>query len=626
MRGEPVPAWDSGNHTVWEEYADFAFVVANSLILLVTSAVGIAANIFVILAVYHQKSLQTCNNALVVNLAVIDILRCVIDCPILLTIVIAVHQRGHVNKLICDTQVASFSFSCCIQLLTLACISAERYQAIAQPFKTVQRRRRITVLIPVTWTLAILVAVSCLIFVKDSPVHVRCSGLHGEVSSYDTFGLYMLLPLWAACFGVIIGFYTRIFTLVKTHNRKIFDKGTFPLSKTDKTDVNENAGERAAAENAQGNSEQNKTLSEIVAQAEPRTQAEPNSSTKDAPAAPLTSTRALPCVSTGLDNKPELKKTLEITDLEIEQPRSSAIQVVVQPGERAFKTEQSNPAAKKVEAKLSNGDAAASVKSSTAKPQKVSSNFDTEKRSKETVKTDKEASEMKESSPHVPSSAPSENPESTSLLVIEQKQAKNKDSGEALPAAAAVAQDSVVPPVSTGVPETEATKQNMEVEGPVCMMPSKERRERASKKKESKMAKRAGYIILTFLLFWLPLITTILVNFIAHKNKNTRVSSCRGKDANTSRASRLLLLSRVFWRHTHWTRSALQVDHIVGRHFSISRCFSCFPESTRSGHWDPVGLRRLHHIAERPDHIRCRQPAVPHRVLPAQKPDWIHIQ
>lgn len=173
MSGVPTPAWYSGNKTIWEEYNDISFAVANSLILLITSVVGIAANVFVILAVYHQKSLQTSNNALVVNLAVIDIMRCVIDCPILLTIVMTVYQRGHVDKLICDTQLASFSFSCCIQLLTLACISAERYQAIAQPFKTSQRRRRLMVLIPLIWTLAILVAGFCLIYVKDSPVHVK---------------------------------------------------------------------------------------------------------------------------------------------------------------------------------------------------------------------------------------------------------------------------------------------------------------------------------------------------------------------------------------------------------------------------------------------------------------------
>ncbi|KAM9352330.1 5-hydroxytryptamine receptor 1A-beta-like [Symphorus nematophorus] len=281
MRGEPAPAWDFGNSTTWEEYTEIAFVVANSLILLITSIVGIAANIFVILAVYNQKTLQTWNNALVVNLAVIDILRCVIDCPILLTIVIAVYQRGNVDELICDTQVASFSFSCCIQLLTLACISAERYQAIAQPFKTSERRRRIMVLIPVTWTLAIVVAVFCLIFVKDSPVHVKCKGSQRETSSsYDTFGLYMLFPLWAACFAVIIGFYTRIFIHVRSHNRKIFDKGTFPLPKKDKTEDEQQKGETTAVENGHAKTEQNQTLSKSVAQVELVPQAEQKSSKK----------------------------------------------------------------------------------------------------------------------------------------------------------------------------------------------------------------------------------------------------------------------------------------------------------------------------------------------------------
>ncbi len=489
------------------------------MILLITSVVGIAANIFVILAVYHQKSLQTSNNALVVNLAVIDVLRCVIDCPILLTIIMTVHQRGHVDELICDTQVVSFSFSCCIQLLTLACISAERYQAIAQPFKTSQRRRRIMVLIPATWTLAIVVACFCLIFVKDSPVHVRCKGLQKEASSsYDTFGLYMLFPLWAACFAVIIGFYARIFSLVRSHNRKIFDKGTFHLSKKKKTEDEQEKGETAVVENGHGKSEQNQTLSKSVAQVEVVTQAESNPSKKDSMAALLTSTKAPQCVPIGLENKTELKNTLEITDLETEQPHPPAMQVAVQTEEKPFKTEKS-----KVEAKPSNGDAVAGVKSSTTELQKVSSNFDTEKQSKERVKIDKAPSEIKETSPHVPSSAQLENPESTSVLLIELQQAKNSNGGETL---AVATQDRVssLPPVSNNVPETEATKQNAAVEGAVCMMPSKASKERANKKKESKIAKRASYIIITFLLFWLPLITTILVNFAVHKNKNTQVS------------------------------------------------------------------------------------------------------
>lgn len=479
----PTPARDSGNITVTPtEYTDVAFVVANSLILLITSAVGIAANVFVILAVYHQKSLQTANNALVVNLAVIDTLRCVIDCPILLIIVTMVYQRQRMDELICDTQVASFSFSCCIQMLTLACISAERYQAIAKPFQTTQRRRRIMVLIPITWVVAILVAVICLIFVKDSPVHVRCRGLSGETSSsYDTFGLYMLFPLWAACFTVIIGFYARIFTLVRSHNRKVFDKGTFLQSK--KTEDEQKKEKTAAVENGQGKSEQNETQSKSVAS--------------------------------------------ERTDLKTEQPRPPAMQVAAQTEEKAFKTEQSNSCGTKAEAKPSNGDAAAAagVKSSTTKPQTVSGNFETEKQSKERVKIDKAPSEMKETSHHVPPSAQLENSESASVLLIEVKQAKSSNGGETLTVATAD-QVSSLPPVSNNVPETEATNQNVAAEGAVCMMPSKAGKERASKKRESKMAKRAGYIIITFVLFWLPLLTTILMNFAVHGNKNTQVSIC----------------------------------------------------------------------------------------------------
>lgn len=525
MKGEPTPAWDSGNSTIWEEYTDIAFVMANSFILLVTSVVGIAANIFVILAVYHQKSLQTSNNALVVNLAIIDVLRCLIDCPILLIIVMTVYQKGHADEFICNTQVASFSFSCCIQLLTLACISAERYQAIAQPFKTSQRRRRIMVLIPVTWTLAIVVAGFCLIFVKDSPVHVRCKGLQREkASSYDTFGLYMLFPLWAACFGVIIGFYARIFTLVRSHNRKIFDKGT-ALSKTDKTEGKQTKEETAAVENGhEKKSEQNK-----IAQVEPVAQVEANSFKKDSTAALLTSTNAPQCVSIGSENKTQLKNRLEITDFDTEQPRLPAMQAAVQTEEKPLKTEPSSLSAKKVEAKPSNGDAAASVKSSSPEPQKVSSNFHTEMQSKEGVKIDKAPTELKKNSLHVPSSAQSQNLESTSVLLIEPKQAKSNNRGETL-VVATEDQVSSLPAVSNNVPETtEATKQNVEMEGAVCMMPSKASKERASKKKESKMAKRAGYIIITFLIFWLPLITTILVNFVVHKNKNTQVSGYRVK-------------------------------------------------------------------------------------------------
>lgn len=514
MRPSHAHGWRPGNATFWEEYSDLAFVVANSVILLSVFSVGIAANAFVILAVCRQKSLQTSTNALVVNLAVIDVLRCLIDCPVLLTIVITAYQRGRADPLVCDTQVASFSFSCCTQLLTLACISTERHQAIAQPFKTTQRRRRIMVLVPLTWVLAIAVAGFCQVFVKDSPVYMRCAGRKGR-ESYDTFGLYILFPLWAACFAVILGFYVSIFLLVRSHNRKIFDKGAHH-SKTDKEDSGRGNGE---AVNGSDKSEQKQTLRESVGQVGAET---PSQTDSGHPATLVTAARAPQCVPDGSDGKKRLKKPLELTDLEGEGPPST--RASSQSEEKTFKPEKLTSPAKKVEAPRTKEDAAAGHKSSSTNPQKVSSVSDTETPSKERVQIDKTPSEMKERSPQGPSSTHLPNPEPN--LLMQPEGTKQSSSGEPSPAAP---KEPPPPPASTNVPETEAPTQKADVEGPVCMMPSKERRERASKNKESKLAKRAGYIIITFLMFWLPLIATILVNFISQESQNLKVSSCRAE-------------------------------------------------------------------------------------------------
>ncbi|CAG08706.1 unnamed protein product [Tetraodon nigroviridis] len=401
--------------------------------------------------------------------------------------------------------------SCCIQLLTLACISAERYQAIAQPFKTTQRRRRIMVLIPVTWILAIVVAGFCLMFVKDSPVYMRCKGLQGQ-SFYDTFGLYILFPLWAVCFAVIIGFYARIFLLVRSHNRKIFDKGIHP-SKTEKADTKQENG--GAAEEYY-NPEQKQTLSKGIEQVGPETLSKTNSCVKDTPAVPVTSAEAPQCVPDGSEHKNDLSKSIEILDLEGKHPPLTYLSV--QSEEKTIKTEKLVSPAKKVEAKASKGDTFSGDTSSRTKPQKVSSISDTEKPSKEGVQTHQTRSEMEERSPHGPSSALSANPESTLLMQLEGTQKQGSE--EPSPAAPA---EPPLPTVPANVPEINPPRQDTDVEGPVCMMPSKERRERASKNKESKMAKRAGYIIITFLLFWLPLIASILGNFITLERERSQV-------------------------------------------------------------------------------------------------------
>ncbi|XP_029613336.1 parietopsin [Salmo trutta] len=77
------------------------------------------------------------------------------------------------------------------------------------------------------------------------------------------------------------------------------------------------------------------------------------------------------------------------------------------------------------------------------------------------------------------------------------------------------------------VPETPAAEQSLEVEGGVCMMPSFANKEHAKKKKESKLAKRSGYIILTFLIFWMPLIVMTLANVFCNRNRNFRMGTAQ---------------------------------------------------------------------------------------------------
>lgn len=495
MRGEPTPVWDSGNITVWEEYFDVVLVTANCLFLLITSVVGIAANAFVILAVCHQKSLQTSVNALVVNLAVVDVMRCVIDCPVLLNIITTVHRKRQVDGLVCDTQTASFSFSCCVQLSTLVCISAERYRAIAKPFEARQRKRRVRTLIPLTWILAILVAVLSQIFLRDSPVYVRCQGWQrGTFSSYDTIGLYVLLPLWASCFGLITGFYMRIFALVRAHNRKIFDKGISVANKD-------------LAENKQNPETTAVTAEPEQIQSVAQTQPGSNQFMKKSP---LTSGEAPQSESVSSEGKTEFKNPAEMSHLEKDRPHPLAGQVE----EKPLKAESCSPISMKTEREASNQDPAANIQSSNEAIQNGSTKMSTGNLSKETLNSDMAYKEM---SLQVVTPEQREDSEAASVLMTDLKQINNSTRAEEAQGAPVVDQMPLPPPD----PNNEAIR----LEGAVCIMPSKASKERVRKRKESKMAKRAGYIIMTFLLFWLPLLTSILVNLEVYKNKIPRVSS-----------------------------------------------------------------------------------------------------
>ncbi|KAJ8387366.1 hypothetical protein AAFF_G00157430 [Aldrovandia affinis] len=66
-----------------------------------------------------------------------------------------------------------------------------------------------------------------------------------------------------------------------------------------------------------------------------------------------------------------------------------------------------------------------------------------------------------------------------------------------------------------------AAGESAQIAGAVCTMPPPANRERGMRNRESNLAKRSGYIVLTFLLFWTPLVVSVLVNLFAHRRKST---------------------------------------------------------------------------------------------------------
>lgn len=459
----------------WQNNVHVAILVTNCTVLLVTFFIGIAANLFVTYAVYHQKSLQTSTNALLVNLAVIDLLRCATDCPLLLVVVLNENRTRDLGGLLCDGQVMSFSLTCCVQLFTLASISAERHQAIANPFKTAERRKRVKVWIPLTWAVAIVVSALCVMFTRDSSVYVRCRALHWEaINSYGSFGRYVLLPVWSVCLALIVGFYSHIFVLVKAHNRKIFDKGTSapPYKKVpkDKKDVVKTKDATVTEPVALKEIHDTHFMQEVehgtqLCKGDPEHQ------------------KTLPAATESQLLSMDTTKTLDVkTKVTLEPPNRQSVILVSQSHHNAtelidLENDGENP-----------GDPPKDAEqvSSEAPDQQIVS---------ELLNHAAKLTDLKNGQENQ-----NDSPKDNEKPNLEQ-----------------------VPPAADGA-QSASAGQTVEVMGEVCIMPSFANKDRGNRKKESKLAKRSGYIILTFLVFWMPLIGTVLLNIFMNRNQIWDVS------------------------------------------------------------------------------------------------------
>lgn len=210
------------------EQARTRFLIFNYSVLCFTFIIGTVANLLVCWVAFRAKSLRTGGNALLVNLAAGDLIRCFVDSPVFLALLVVRERRVRSVSVLCCIQQLTYLLCSCAQLLTLTAISVERLQNIAFPFKPEKRRARIRIWILIIWIFAGAVAISSLFLSKDPLSYSTCRNMTSPKSHQDSLNAYVLIPIWTLSVILIAFNYLRMFVIVKQHYNKIFDSGVQP--------------------------------------------------------------------------------------------------------------------------------------------------------------------------------------------------------------------------------------------------------------------------------------------------------------------------------------------------------------------------------------------------------------
>ncbi|XP_029361328.1 5-hydroxytryptamine receptor 1-like [Echeneis naucrates] len=211
--------------------ADTVFLLFNCTVLTLTLTLGLPGNLWICWVVSRTKSLQTCNNALLVSLAASDLLKCAVDTPLLLSSFLRSGPGSRVSVPVCALQQFTYALCSCVQLLTLVSISVERFQAIAFPFQTGRRRARVRLWILSIWACGLGLAVISLTLSKKVLLYMLCRPHIGEYGGEedlrysDPFGPFVLVPVWGLSLTLIVVHYVRIFMVVRQHRKKLFNRG-----------------------------------------------------------------------------------------------------------------------------------------------------------------------------------------------------------------------------------------------------------------------------------------------------------------------------------------------------------------------------------------------------------------
>ena len=170
---------------------------------------GLFGNCLVMYAVFRNKAMQTVTNYFILNLALSDILLCVLCVPF--TPLYTFLQRWVFGAFLCHLVTCSQAVSIYISSLTLTTIAIDRFFVIIYPFRQRMSRTVCAWLILCTWLFSIVASLPYAVFVEYAnydDIYVCQENFPGQVRL--TFGSITTVLQFVIPFLIITSMYTLI--------------------------------------------------------------------------------------------------------------------------------------------------------------------------------------------------------------------------------------------------------------------------------------------------------------------------------------------------------------------------------------------------------------------------------
>lgn len=188
----------------------------------VTITIGIIGNVLTVSTILKTKYLRTPMNASLVGLACSDIVVCVVVLPLRLVLYSNVYSQNSL-LILCKFDTLMKSFCDYVQPSMLVATSFERYKAIAKPFQSKGKMKRIVIVIIATWSTCLSCGVVCAIWLQDGATLNPCnmSYRNGHLEVWNFREGIVTLPLGVCCLALVGIFYFFMLKTLRNHSNKM---------------------------------------------------------------------------------------------------------------------------------------------------------------------------------------------------------------------------------------------------------------------------------------------------------------------------------------------------------------------------------------------------------------------